>query len=396
MERKSEGIYTKMAQQKNSTRTLYRWSYISTWRLAFLLVLAASLGVGSSDAQDVVQPATSEEGTGQRNDCRCATKDPLSSITSSGHYPKITAVTPHHIQRTTVHRIDLVIENLDQIPENNVTCVFSFADATLITEAQKKPNGVSCVTPRNDFIPAVPAGEHNITAQLSVRPTNGSDIVSTSFVFFDCNSFTSCTQCVSSEFPCDWCVDGYRCTHKTYEDCRNDILITGISRVGPSFRSGPIFCSAIIGTSSGSREILVADNSKKAVRVTVHIIGQFIVQNRFVCDFKIESKTTRVNAVLLADTIYCDAMEFTYTSKLSNINASFAILWGAGNKALDNPENIYVNIYRCRDLADTCSGCLTLDEKYGCGWCQSSKSCEILEHCNKGLGIWVEKNLICP
>lgn len=38
-----------------------------------------------------------------------------------------------------------------------------------------------------------------------------------------------CTQCVSSDFPCDWCVTGHRCTHDTGENCRNDVLVTGVS-----------------------------------------------------------------------------------------------------------------------------------------------------------------------
>ena len=67
---------------------------------------------------------------------------------------------------------------------------------------------------------------------------DGPDFVSTNFTFFDCNTFSSCTSCVASPFPCDWCVDGHRCTHDTAENCRNDILVTGIKRVGPSIRSG--------------------------------------------------------------------------------------------------------------------------------------------------------------
>lgn len=43
------------------------------------------------------------------------------------------------------------------------------------------------------------------------------------------SNFIRCTQCVSSPFPCDWCVGGHRCTHDTGENCRNDILVTGIS-----------------------------------------------------------------------------------------------------------------------------------------------------------------------
>lgn len=59
--------------------------------------------------------------------------------------------------------------------------------------------------------------------------STGPDFVATNFTFFDCNTYGSCTQCVSSSFPCDWCVDGHRCTHDTAENCRNDILVTGIN-----------------------------------------------------------------------------------------------------------------------------------------------------------------------
>ncbi|KAL1452395.1 hypothetical protein WDU94_006631 [Cyamophila willieti] len=321
--------------------------------------------------------------------------DTLSSNSSkSKSCSTIINVTPKQIQRTTVRSIHVTLTNFPE-HSGNVLCEFSFANKTLTTEATRSRSRVSCPTPLTDSIPAIPSGEHNITAQLSVRPTNGSDFVSTSFVFFECSSFSSCTQCVSSDFPCDWCVVAHRCTHDTAENCHNDVLVQGVSREGPSFRKGPGFCPAIVGTRSGSREILVADNSKKAVRAKVHIIGQFIAGARFVCEFNIEGKKARVNGQLLADTIYCDVMEFNYTSKHSNINASFSILWDGGVKPLDNPDNIYVNIYRCHNLADTCGLCLTLDEKYGCGWCESSNSCEILEQCNKGLGTWIKKNVTC-
>lgn len=79
---------------------------------------------------------------------------------------------------------------------------------------------------------------------------------------------------------------------------------------------------------------------KKSIKVKVHIIGQFIVQTRFVCQFNIEGRVTSVNAQLLADTIYCDHMEFSYTSRAPNITATFAVIWG-GSKPLDNPDNIH-------------------------------------------------------
>lgn len=74
----------------------------------------------------------------------------------------------------------------------------------------------------------------HFTAKLSVRKSEGPEFVSTNFTFFDCNTYSSCTECVSSPFPCDWCVDGHRCTHDSAENCRNDVLVNGVNvRIKP-------------------------------------------------------------------------------------------------------------------------------------------------------------------
>ncbi|KAK7867968.1 hypothetical protein R5R35_004968 [Gryllus longicercus] len=328
-----------------------------------------------------------------RSDCQDAAKDPLYWISyKSGRCTTITTVTPNQLQRTTARTLELVIDNLPTLP-GQFLCAFTALDKTLITNATRKSYGVNCTTPRTDLLPSIPPGQHHFTAKLSVRMTSGPDFVATNFTFFDCNTYSSCTQCVSSSFPCDWCVDGHRCTHDTAENCRNDILVTGISRVGPSYRSGPGFCPTINAT-GGSTEILVSSGIKKSIKVKVHIIGQFIVQTRFVCQFNIEGRVTSVNAQLLGDTIYCDSMEFSYTSRAPNITATFAVIWG-GSKPLDNPDNIHVVIYRCRDMADNCGMCLALAEKYGCGWCQVSDRCEVKEQCD-GAGVWLNRNQTCP
>ncbi|XP_046596582.1 plexin-A4 isoform X1 [Neodiprion lecontei] len=329
-----------------------------------------------------------------RSDCQDAATDPLYWISyKSGRCTTIASVTPNQLQRTTARTLDLVIENLPTLP-GQFLCAFSALDKTLITNATRKSYGVNCTTPRTDLLPSIPQAEHHFTARLSVRMTSGPDLVATNFTFFDCNTYSSCTQCVSSSFPCDWCVDGHRCTHDTAENCRNDILVTGVSRIGPSYRSGPGFCPTINATDS--KEILVSSGIKKNIRVKVHIIGQFIVQTRFVCQFNIEGRVTSVNAQLLADTIYCDSTEFSYTSRAPNITVPFAVIWG-GSKPLDNPDNIHVVIYRCKDMADNCGMCLALAQKYGCGWCQSSDKCEVKEQCNnRGSGIWLNRNETCP
>uniref|UniRef100_A0A1A9VAI8 Sema domain-containing protein n=1 Tax=Glossina austeni TaxID=7395 RepID=A0A1A9VAI8_GLOAU len=332
-----------------------------------------------------------------RSACQNEVNDPLYWVSyKTGKCTTITSVMPHQLQRTTARTLELTIDHLPQLKENLV-CAFTTEEKALFTNATKKRNGVNCTTPRTDMLPQIEQGKHHFTAKLSVRTRNGPDLVSTDFTFFDCSTHSSCTRCVSSEFPCDWCVEAHRCTHDTAENCRNDILVTGVSRIGPSYRSGPGFCPTINATGDGS-EVLVAAGTSKSIKVKVHIIGQFIVQTRFVCQFNIEGRVTSLNAQLLGDTIYCDNMEFQYTSRSPNLTATFAVIWG-GSKPLDNPHDIHVVIYRCRDMADSCGMCLALPEKYNCGWCSSTNTCEVEEQCNKnneGKTDWLNRMETCP
>jgi len=61
-----------------------------------------------------------------------------------------------------------------------------------------------------------------------------------------------------------------------------------------------------------------------------------------------------VNAQLLGDIIYCDEMEFAYTSRAPNISATFAVIWG-GSKPLDNPNGNYLFIIMIKNC---CKGSL--------------------------------------
>lgn len=55
-----------------------------------------------------------------------------------------------------------------------------------------------------------------------------------------------------------------------------------------------------------------------------------------------------------------------------------------------------VLVYRCPAMADNCGMCLAMDEKYGCGWCQSSNRCQVREQCDNGMGVWLSRNQTCP
>ncbi|KAL1449698.1 hypothetical protein WDU94_002181 [Cyamophila willieti] len=289
---------------------------------------------------------------------------------------KITSVTPDKIARSKKNTtLDIAIENLPELPALFI-CEITIGVSTLAAKTTEKTD-VSV-----DRLPSIPPGQHYIPAKLFLR---GLNFVPTIIHFFDCNTFSSCAECISSEFSCNWCVNQHRCSHSI--DCPNDILIMGMrtmSRTGQILKNDLTFCPTINGTNTSSREILVAFNSEKSVNVKVHILDQSIAKSQFVCTFNIEDRKKNVSAKLVGDTIYCNSMCFNYTSRMSSIIVPLSVEWGSFNpKTLDNPDNVHLNIYRCWDLADSCGLCLTLNEKYKCGWCQSSHRCEIFEQCDQ-------------
>ncbi|RWS17561.1 plexin A-like protein [Dinothrombium tinctorium] len=330
-----------------------------------------------------------------RSDCAEAAQDPLYWLSyKSGKCTTITHVHPPQIQWTTARTLNLIIDNLPVL-EGQFFCVFTAAGRTQMTNATRSANGVTCPTPPTDKLAPIPSGRHHFTAKLSVRMKVGPDFVATNFTFYDCSSYTSCTKCVSSPFPCDWCVGGHRCTHDTGENCRNDILVTGVSSVGPSIRSGPGFCPRINSTSDTTTEILVPSGSLQPVQVKVDNIPQFIVTTRFVCHFNIGGRVATANGRLLGEIILCDPVLFQYTADVPNITATFAVIWDI-SKPLDNPENIHVLIYRCDIMARNCGFCLELPEKYNCGWCHDH--CDVQEKCAKNWpqASWLNQQEVCP
>lgn len=164
--------------------------------------------------------------------------------------------------------------------------------------------------------------------------------------------------------------------------------------MGPSIRSGPGFCPRINATNKAPEQ-LVAMGVNKRIQVRVENIPPFIAQTKFICQFNIEGRVKQVNAQMLGDTIYCDQMNFSYTSLVPNITATFAVIWDS-SKPLDNPENIHVLVYRCNAMSENCGMCLELPDKYGCGWCQDSNKCEVQDQCHKHTVKWLERTQTCP
>jgi hypothetical protein len=75
----------------------------------------------------------------------------------------------HALARRRRPQLSLVIDNLPTL-SGQFQCAFSAFGKTLLTNATRTANGVSCTTPRTDHIPANPPGQRKsfLTSLLSL------------------------------------------------------------------------------------------------------------------------------------------------------------------------------------------------------------------------------------
>uniref|UniRef100_A0A8D8U1H8 Plexin-A4 n=1 Tax=Cacopsylla melanoneura TaxID=428564 RepID=A0A8D8U1H8_9HEMI len=312
------------------------------------------------------------------------------------------SVIPNPIRLGEIDSIPFFHVTLENYFEKNLKipfescCFFTIANETVWsygTKRGKSPN-LNCPNPigLKDLISKHSTEYQKINVTLSVRRTNESGnigncrshdtelLATISIPVINCTAKTSCTECTS--FLCSWCVNEHRCLNPKNNSCNGPNL----SKIDS--------CPMINGNHLGSSEIVVEFNTSIAIAVKVNNIYPFMKQTHynFKCKFYIEGDIKTVKTTLIDDVISCDSMEFSYSSNVSNINASFVVLWGESE--LYNPNDVHVNIYNCQNFASNCGLCLILNEKYKCGWCQDSHRCEISDHCN-GLGMWLSRNQTC-
>uniref|UniRef100_A0A8D8STZ2 Plexin-B n=1 Tax=Cacopsylla melanoneura TaxID=428564 RepID=A0A8D8STZ2_9HEMI len=317
----------------------------------------------------------------------------------------------YDMQNSNVREFYLKFENFqEQFPKSCCDFTFGVAGKKITTSLTSLEH--TCPTNQKlleiiDSTFSRPLGRQNVTVGLSVRLADDDGIcrdhpynklivlATTSIVIVDCNSYTSCTECISS--PCRWCVNAQSCLNPENDGsyCGESYIILSSNRDS---------CPMITETIEGSNEIMVPYNDSEALHVSLNTrnIHQFDCLKHFICQFKMTDHIQTVDAKLAPDNemITCDSMNLKYTLKYSNVKASFSVLWkeykSGKYKLLDNPNNIHLKIYKCWDLAHTCDRCFSLNEKYGCGWCERSDSCETSHECAaKGPGVWLDRSHTC-
>uniref|UniRef100_A0A8R1E2W3 Sema domain-containing protein n=1 Tax=Caenorhabditis japonica TaxID=281687 RepID=A0A8R1E2W3_CAEJA len=330
--------------------------------------------------------------------------------------PRIRSVKPDQIQINTADYLNVTIENLQAPKGRRMQCLFQFPTGDAVaSEPMPFDGSLKCATPPMDRLPRIPTNEFHLATNLVVV-SEGSKLplATTNFSFYDCNRYTSCSTCASSQFPCDWCLESNECVagKLTEDKCRKQHIVNGLNRDGNSIRKGPSKCPHIVAPVSKTS---VANGERRNISVKVENADSSFMGD-FKCEFKYGTVTHEKIAMRTSDdTITCDEMLFEpYGTSLLGSGSTpygFNVIWSPISSSLpvrkatspprylDNVASLAIDVYSCENLAPNCGRCLTLDaDKYDCGWCSAERKCARPHQCpNRHLSDnWLNATQLCP
>ena len=210
-------------------------------------------------------------------------------------------ITPSALAIAEVSNISLQISKLPDLPPTDqYQCVY---DGHLSLPAVKVPGGLVCPAPPLQSRPSILPGSDHVTMNLAVTSHQASkEFVSTNIMMFSCDTHSTCLDCVSSMWPCSWCIYSNKCSHmstsSSQSQCREAIVSADTSvfqllKDNPSqlISYGQQYCPRV----SVSSEIFVPDNVAQELSLGVTNLpdlGQYRDHN-FMCEVEIEETIVR-------------------------------------------------------------------------------------------------------
>uniref|UniRef100_A0AAY4DJD6 Sema domain-containing protein n=1 Tax=Denticeps clupeoides TaxID=299321 RepID=A0AAY4DJD6_9TELE len=291
------------------------------------------------------------------------------------------SITPNNMSVTSTSTQVLNVPDLSA----GVTCVFEE-----LTESQGEvlsKGQVLCMSPSLRDLPSVTQGygdKRVVKFSLKSKET-GHKFITTDFVFYNCSVLQSCSSCVSSPFPCNWCKYRHICTNNLAE-C--------------SFQEGRVSssegCPQILPTSN----ILVPAGIIQPITLRARNLPQpQSGQKNYECVFSIQGKVQRIPAVRFnSSCIQCQNTSYWYDgNEMGELPVDFAIVWD-GDFPIDKPASMKALLYKCEAQRDSCGLCLKADNSLKCGWCLAEKKCLLKQHCQSPEHDWMHqgrRNIRC-
>jgi len=305
-------------------------------------------------------------------------------------------ITPSSVAIAEQTNISLQISSLPELPPtDHYQCVY---DGHLSMKATKVPGGLVCPTPPVNSRPTIAAHNDHVTMNLAVTSRHAAkEFVSTNIMLFNCETHSTCLDCVASLWPCAWCIYSNKCAHMSSNNnaCREAIVSSDTSvfqllQDNPSqlISYGEQYCPRVELTN----QIFVPNNVPQELSLTVSNLPdltQYAGDTSFLCQVEIEAAKFRVPARLEANQVVCDRTTYRYESRVSQYNASISVIWDRDN-ILDRTN---ITLYKCKLVGSykghpDCSLCMTRATDLGCVWCGTG--CEYTKNCPVG------QSDVCP
>uniref|UniRef100_A0A8C1WN24 Plexin A3 n=1 Tax=Cyprinus carpio TaxID=7962 RepID=A0A8C1WN24_CYPCA len=257
-----------------------------------------------------------------------------------------------------------------------VTCVFeelTESPGEVLAKGQ-----ILCMSPSLRDVPSVTQGygdKRVVKLSLKSKET-GLKFITTDFIFYNCSVLQSCSSCVSSPFPCNWCKYRHICTNNVAE-C--------------SFQEGRVSsgCPQILPSS----DILVPAGIVRPITLRARNLPQpQSGQKNYECVFKIQGKVQRIPAVRFnSSCIQCQNTSYWYEgNEMGDLPVDFSIVWD-GDFPIDKPSSMRALLYKCEAQRDSCGLCLKADSMFECGWCLADKKCLLKQHCPSPEHNWMHQ-----
>ncbi|KAM6216563.1 plexin-D1 [Rhynchocyon petersi] len=212
--------------------------------------------------------------------------------------------------------------------------------------------------PKHQF-PSFPPNQDHVIVRMSVR-VNGQNIVRANFTIYDCSlvgqvyPHTACTSCLSTQWPCFWCVHQHACV-SNQSRCEASPKLTSPQDCPQTL---PLPLAPV--PTGGSQNILVPLANASLLQGTA-----------LECSFGPEEffEATWVNE----STVRCNQVVLHTTQKIQVFPLSLQ-LKGRPAQFLDSVDPMKVEVYNCAVGSPDCSQCLGREDLgHLCIWSDSCR-----------------------
>ncbi|XP_062855302.1 plexin A3 [Trichomycterus rosablanca] len=287
-------------------------------------------------------------------------------------------VTPANMSVTTAStQLSVKVANVPNLSAG-VTCVFEDLSESA---GEVLPKGqILCMSPSLRDVPTLTLGygdKRVVKLSLKSKET-GLKFITTDFIFYNCSVLQSCSSCVSSPFPCNWCKYRHICTNNVAECSFQEGRVSSVEG-----------CPQILQSS----DILVPAGIVRPVTLRARNLPQpQSGQKNYECVFNIQGKVQRVPAVRFnSSCIQCQNTSYWYEgNEMGDLPVDFSIVWD-GDFPIDKPLMLKALLYKCEAQRDSCGLCLKANSMFECGWCLADKRCLLKQHCPAPEHNWMHQ-----